>query len=160
MHGARCKVIIANPNPDGYSGVIGTFNNVSWSYGYDIRTVDVLGLERPAESVITGQMPIRLTCSGFRSIDFGPFTQPGMPPLNQILTHEYLTIELFDRQTGRSIAVIKECRPENFDSSITPRELTQMNLTYIGLAFSDETTAINQNMADNQPRTDAVKYPQ
>jgi hypothetical protein len=159
MTGARAKVVIANPNPGGHSGVVGIFSDVSVSFAYDLQPIYILGNAAPVESVYTSQEPIRVTCNGFRSVDNGPFVQPGMPPLNQLLTHEYLQIELYDRQTGKSIGIIKQCRPQGFDSGISARQIQSMSLSYMGLLFSDETTEERQDAGKNEERGDANIYP-
>jgi hypothetical protein len=159
MTGARAKIVIANPNADGYTGVVGMFSDCSFSYSLDLQPIYILGNAGPVESVYTAQEPIRVTCNGFRSVDNGPFAQAGMPPLNQLLTHEYMQIELFDRQSGKSIGIVKQCRPQGFDSGVSARQITSMSLTYMGLLFSDETTEERSSAGKNEERADANVYP-
>lgn len=155
LTGARAKCSIIKP---GQAPVlVGVFDQVSYGLDLDIQTVYILGNLQPVESVYTAQEPVRVSASGFRVVDQGPFVQGAMPAVNELLTSEYLVFEVFDRQTDQKVAVIKDLRPQNFNSGFSARQLTQMSLTYLGLSMADEFFA-DQDY-NNVDRADAVKWP-
>lgn len=155
LSGARAKVSIVKP---GVAPIlVGVFDNISYGLAYDLQPVYVLGNLQPVESVYTAQEPVRVSASGFRVYDQGPFVQGAMPTVSELLAHEYLTFEIFDRQTDQKVAVIKDLRPQNFDSGFSARQLTQMSLSYLGLSIADE--SFKDADYNNVDRTDATKWP-
>lgn len=141
MHGARGKVYIANPNT-GKTVLVGVFANCAWGLTYDVQPVNILGRFGPAELVYTAQEPVGLTCSGFRVVGAGVHLLAGMPNVKDLLTHEYLSIVINDRQTGRDIAKFHSVRPVSYQTTLSARNLEDITISYMGLLVDDEDTQL------------------
>jgi len=142
--GARAKVYIADPNT-GKAELIGIFNSVSLGLTYDVQPVYILGRFGPAASVYTGQEPVSVQCGGFRVVGAGVHLMARMPNVKDLLTHEYIQIVVHDRQSGKKLHVVNECRPVSYSTTISARDIEQINITYIGLRVDDESTALAES---------------
>lgn len=160
MHGARAKVWINSPNGVGgpSSKLVGMFTTVSWGLTYDVQPVYVLGNLGPVELVYTAQEPVSVQCSGFRVIGHGAQADGKMPLLRDLLTHEYISLEIFDRQsdpaapTQKAIASIRDLRPTSYSTTLNARNLEEISVSYIG-RFVDE------DGNENAERSDAAQLP-
>lgn len=137
MHGARGKVFIADPNT-GRTELVGIFNSISWGLNYDVQPVFLLGRHGADELVYTAQEPISVTCGGFKVVGAGVHKLGKMPNVSDLLTHEYLTLVINDRQTGRDIAKIHSVRPVSYGTTLTARNLEEITISYMGLLVDDE----------------------
>lgn len=139
MHGARAQVIL--------NGVtVGLFTNVSYGMQYDLTPAFVLGRFSAAELAYTGAEPIGIQASGWRVINQGPFTSSGgnMPRLQDLLVAEDMEFALYDRQTDQLIMKVVGVRHQGFNSSVAPKALEEMSLSFMGLRLSDETAENNE----------------
>lgn len=154
MHGARCKVFISDPsNPDGPSAkLIGIFTSVSYGVRYDTQPIYTLGNHAPQEIIQLGQEAISVTASGFRSVGNGPHKIARLPQLAQLLENGYISLSLSDRQTGRTIATVVDCKVVGFDTTLASRSPEEMTVTFMGRFLDDEDT-------ENRERADATVYP-
>jgi hypothetical protein len=137
VHGARCQVIIADPNT-GTAEVVGLFNSISYNMTYDVQEVFLLGRVSADELVTTAQETVNISCSGFRVVGKGPHTGGHLTALQDVLTAEYLQLAVYDRQTNQLIAKITSVRPTGFSTGISARQLEEMTLSFKGLLVSDE----------------------
>jgi hypothetical protein len=151
MHGARAKVFIADPNT-GIPQLIGIFSQISWGLSYDVQPVFILGRMGPDETVYTAQEPVSISCSGFRVVGAGAHRLAKMPNVRDLLTHEYLTISVSDRQSNREIAKFHSVRPVSYSTSLNARNIEEISVNYIGLLVDDEDTVLAE-------RADAAKLP-
>jgi hypothetical protein len=145
--GARCLVGIADPT-GGTSTVVGVFDNFSYGLQYTVQPAYVLGAFAPAELGFTDQQPVNCTASGWRVVGSGPFTTQGgkVPMLQDLLTSDYITLTVVDRQTGKTIATIHSVRCTGFSTAIQARHLESMTVNYMGILLDDETTeALGEN---------------
>ena len=139
MHGARAQVIL--------NGVtVGLFTNVSYGMQYDLTPAFILGRFSAAELAYTGAEPIGIQASGWRIIGQGPFTASGgtMPKLQDLLTAEDMSFAIYDRQTDQLIMKVVGVRHQGFNSSVAPKALEEMSLSFMGLRLSDETASNNE----------------
>lgn len=141
MHGARAKVFIADAN-SGQPKLIGIFSTVSWGLTYDVSPVFLLGRFSADELVYTAQEPVSVNCSGFRVVDNGAHKLASVPNTKDLLTHEYLTLKISDRQSGKDIATIKSVRPVSYATTLNARQLEEISVQYIGLMVDDESTEL------------------
>jgi hypothetical protein len=138
MHGARAKVYIADP---GSSPVlVGIFNQIAWGYTYDVQPVHLLGRFGPAELVYTAQEPVSVSCQGFRVVGQGAHVQGRMPNKKDLLQHQYIQIVIEDRQTGKTIATVRNCRPVSYSTTLNARNLEEISINYMGLVADDESS--------------------
>ena len=140
MSGARAKLQIVDPNKGGSSQVVGIFANVSYALAYDAQPVYILGRYSAAEIDYTSQEPVQVTASGFRVINQGAHAQARVPALADLLRHEYITLEIIDRQTGATIAKIRNVRPTGYSTSISARQLEEITVNFMGILVDDEST--------------------
>lgn len=148
MSGARAKFGIVDP-ATGIARYVGIFNNVSYGLTYDAQPAYILGRFQPAEIDYTAQEPVNITCSGWRVIDHGPHADANVPLLGQLLTHEYLTLTIVDRQNPtRNIATFKQVRPTGYSTTISARNLEEVTVTFVGIIVDDETSDSKGGNAD------------
>lgn len=141
VSGARCKVGIVDPST-GVARYVGIFNSVSYGLTYDAQPVYILGRFSPAEIDYTAQEPVNITCSGWRVVDHGAHVEGGVPKLQDLLNHEYLTLTVVDRQNPtRNIATFRNVRPTGYSTTISARNLEEITVTFMGIFVDDESTA-------------------
>ena len=148
LNGARAVVRIAGAGANAGQAV-GIFSSFSYGLTYDVQPVYVLGRYSAAELGYTGMEPVRCTAAGWRVVNNGPHASAKMPKLQDLLQHEYIQIDVLDRQTGLVIAKIKDVRPETYASTIASRQLTEVTHTFVGLLVDDETASNNENPGAN-----------
>lgn len=139
VHGARCQVIIADPNT-GTAQIVGLFNSLSYSLAYETQDVYLLGRLTADEIVYTAQDTVNVSASGFRVVGAGPHKGAHLPALQDLLTHEYLQLAVYDRQTNQLIAKISNVRPTSFGTTISARQLNEMSISFKGILVGDEDT--------------------
>lgn len=131
--GARAQVMIGNK-------IVGIFNNISFGLNYDLAPIYVLGRYTAAETVFTAQEVVSVSATGFRAVGAGPFEAVSLPYLKQLMSHEYIELAVFDRQTNRKIAQIHEVRPTGFSTSIGARGIEEISVSFTGISLEDEST--------------------
>jgi hypothetical protein len=152
VSGARCKVSI-----DGQ--VVGIFNSISYGLSYDTQPVYILGRFTAAEIDYTAQEVVGVTCTGWRVIGHGPHVTSAaggggsVPKLQDLLTHDYISLLVEDRQTGKQIATISNVRPTGYSTTVSQRQLEEITVNFVGILISDET-------ADNSEAPGATDLPQ
>lgn len=139
MTGARGQLMIVDPNT-GQGRVAGIFNNVSWGLTYGAEPIFLLGRFSPDEIVYTSQEAVVVNASGWRVVNAGPHTVGKMPKLADLLTHEYLELAIFDRQTNQRIAKIHSVRPTSYNTTLAQRQAEEVSITFMGLLVDDEDT--------------------
>ena len=138
MHGARALVSIYDA-VTGSSKPVGIWNNFSYNVSYDVQPVFTLGRYSAAELVTTGVEPVSITAQGWRVINHGPFIEGKLTPLQNLLTQEYLILQVSDRQNpGVIVALIHGCLPTGFSSTLSSKQLQESSNTYVGLLMDDE----------------------
>lgn len=137
MHGARAQIIIADPNSNS-AGIVGIFNSFSYGLAYDVQDVFLLGRLSADELVYTAQETVNCTASGFRVVGAGPHKTAKVPELQQLLSHEYLQIAVYDRQTNQLICRITNVRPTGYSTTINARQIEEISVSFRGLLVGDE----------------------
>lgn len=137
--GARAKVSIFNPNT-GTSQVIGIFSNCSYGFSYSTNPAYILGRYTAAEIDYTSVDTVSMSCTGYRVVGGGGHKIGAMPAVNDLLTHQYITITLYDRQTGENVATVTSVRPTGYSTSVDARNTVQITVNYVGIEVSDEST--------------------
>lgn len=149
MHGARAVLWVG-------STPCGIFTNVSYGVQYGISPAYILGRSSAAELIYTHMEVIRITATGFRIMENGPFAVVDkdtggrlIPKLQEILNYQDITISLHDRletdpEKG-TIMVVTNVKPEQFTSAVGARGLQEVNATFLGLHLSDEAGANNED---------------
>jgi len=138
MHGARAKVSIVNG--EGKVDFLGIFTTVSWGLVYDVQPVFLLGRMGPDELVYTAQEPVSMQCSGFRVINAGAHKRAGMPNVSDLLTAGNIQIQILDRQTGLTVATVRDVRAVSYSTTLNARNLEEISVSYIGKIVDDEDT--------------------
>lgn len=137
MHGARALVQIMDSNTN-QAVTVGIFNSINYGLTYDVQPVFVLGRYTAIETTYTGAEPVAVSVSGFRIVDLGPHVAARVPHLQGLLEHEYITLVVQDRQTGRTLCTIRDCRPTGYSTALSARNLEEITVNYIGLMVEDE----------------------
>lgn len=135
--GARALVRLMDP-VNGTFRTVGIFNNVSFDVGLDVQPIYILGRYSAAELTYTSFAPVSVRASAWRAMDHGPHADANQPHLQDLLNHEYIQMDVFDRGTNKRIALIKEVRPTGYSTSISARSIAEMTVTFVGLLISDE----------------------
>lgn len=151
--GARAKLSITNPNA-GTDQVIGIFNNVSYGFSYSTTPAYILGRFTAAEIDYTSVDTVSVSATGYRIIGQGGHTAGAMPSVNDLLQHEYVTLTVYDRTTGRRMAIIKDCRPTGYSTTISARNTVEITVNYVGIVADDESTENIEATGTGQLATD------
>lgn len=131
MTGARAKVKV-----DGK--VVGVFDSCQYGANVGNEPVHILGRYSADEIAITSYEAIQVSCSGFRVIDNGVHTLPKAPKLQDLLNFQRVQLEIVDRQTKKTIMIVKECVPTSWGEGQNAKGTTKFNITYVGTVLSDE----------------------
>lgn len=131
MVGARARVKVAGQ-------YIGVFDSCSYGGSIGTEPVHILGRYSPPEISVTSYEAVSVSCSGFRIIDQGVHTLPAAPKLQDLLNFESIQLEVEDRKTGKTIAIVKNCVPSNWGENQQAKGTTRFNITYVGTVLSDE----------------------
>ena len=137
MNGARAKLSIIDPNTNTVQ-VVGIFNSVSLALQYSTQPVFILGRYSTAEIDYTGMEPVSVTASGWRVVGSGAHAAAKVPKLQDLLQHEYLQLQIIDRQTGQTVAKVTNVRPTGYSTTIDARNLEQLTVTFVGILLDDE----------------------
>lgn len=138
FNGQRAKVYIQTGGDQGQKKLIGLFTNVSGSLGYSVQEAYILGRSSVAEFVYTGMEPVRLSLSGFRVINSGPFAIQTVPKLQEILQYEGITVEVEDRTTGLTALKVFDCFIERFSFGFGARSISNIEVSMVGSTYGDE----------------------
>lgn len=131
LHGARAQLIVNGK-------IVGVFTSCQWGVNYDAIPSYILGRFSPAEITYTGQEAISVSATGFRVVDNGAYVAAGLPKLQDLMTHEDISLALFDRQTGKQILVVVGVRPIGYSSGSAARSISDFTVNYMGLRAEDE----------------------
>ena len=131
MTGARAVVYIQGK-------ALGIFSSVSFGMRQGKEPLFTIGRFSPAEIVATSQEAMRLSMTGFRAIDAGPYAAMGATKLRNLLDEGDFTVKIQDRQTGKYIWTVDGCKVEGFSSGAAARGVTDVRLDIIGLVGYDE----------------------
>lgn len=140
--GARAKVGMYNPQT-GLTQIIGSFSNVSYSWMYSTQSAPILGRFTVAEIDYVDAQEVTVTASGWRSIGHGPHVVAGLPKLQELLTADYITLVVLDRQaevTGGQPRVFRldNVRTVGYSTGSAVKQLSEITVTFIGITASDE----------------------
>lgn len=137
MTGARAQLIISDPSTQ-TGKVVGIFNNVSWGLAYDAQPIYVMGRHSAAEIVYTAQEAVNISASGFRIVDSGAHVSAKVPQLQDLLTSEYMSLAIFDRQTSKMIAKMHSVVSLGYSTSITARGVQEISCNFMALLVDEE----------------------
>lgn len=147
VSGARCKLGVVDPST-GVTRFLGTFESISYGFQYDIQPAYILGRWTCASLDYTSVEPVQISTSGWRVVDHGPHQDGFLPRVQDLLTSEYMTLVVQDRQTKKLIATIEGVRPGGYSTGVAARQLTQVNQQWTGLIVNDE-MAVNAEPASS-----------
>lgn len=141
MTGARALFQIVDPNTGPLT--VGIFNSCSWGLAYDTADIYVLGRYSADEIIYTAQETVRVSCSGWKVVGHGAHQDAKVPHLQDLLNHQYIELQIVDRQTGQTIAKIHSVRPEGYSTSLSARQPEEITVTFKGLLVDDESQPAN-----------------
>ena len=160
MNGARAKLGFVDPNQGGDIPVFcGIFSTVSFGVTYDAQPAYILGRYSAAEIDYTSQDLVHITCSGWRVIGRGPHVTAHIPKLQDLLSHQYLTMVIWDRQletktSSGVIATITQVRPTGYNTTSSARTLQEITCSFVGIMADDESGVGDRKNAENSNSMD------
>jgi hypothetical protein len=131
MTGARA-LVYSGPN------LIGTISNLSYNVAYDTQDAYLLGRLSAAEIGYVAVEPVTGSLSGFEVLDNGPHVI-GLPAVGDLLTADYTTIVVVDRNTNKRVAKIKGLKFTGRSGGKSARQFAEYGMPFKALLFSDET---------------------
>ena len=137
MTGARAQLCVVDPTTN-QAKVVGIFSSCSWGLAYDAQPLYVLGRYSPAETVYTAQEAVNVSATGFKVVGAGAHVSAKIPYLKDLMSHEYMSLSLYDRQTNQFIMKVESVRPTGYSTSINARGVEEISVNFIGLHVSDE----------------------
>lgn len=136
LTGARAKVLING-------AVVGLFANCSWSITQDKVPAYILGRYSPAEITPTSQEPVRMSLTGYRVVDSGPYKVANATLLKNLLQEEDFSVAILDRQTGKTVFTALGCRVTGWSSGVASRGVSDIRIDILGLKGEDEFGSAN-----------------
>jgi maltoporin len=131
LSGARAQLIVNGK-------IVGLFTNCSWGVSYDAIPSYILGRFSPAEITYAGQEAIAVQATGFRIIDNGAYVAAALPKLQDLLTHEDISLAVYDRQTNKQIMLVVGVRPVSYSTDVSARAISSFSCNFLGLRSEDE----------------------
>jgi hypothetical protein len=144
LSGARAKLGFYDGNQVNYVGI---FSDCSYGVTYDCQPAFILGRYSAAELDYTAMEVVHITANGFRIVDHGWWADANFPSLSQLMSANYMTMSILDRQTLKEIARIDQVRPVAATGGFSARQLSTSTHTYMGLLISDESQPDNVEAA-------------
>ena len=134
--------------------VIGIFDSCTISESITSEDIHLLGRYSPDEITLTAYNAVTVQCSGFRVYGYGVKALGQFPTLNQLLGLGPVTLTVADREnpTGAPMATVIGCLPDTNSNAFQSRATSKINITYKGLALTDES-------APNDSESGAVSLP-
>lgn len=129
--GARAQLIINGKT-------VGLFSNCSWSIRQGKDPAYILGRYHPAEITPTSQEPVRMSLTGYRVVDAGPYAVASATMLRDLLTENDFSIAVRDRQTTKIVFKADGCRVEGWSSGAASRGVSDLRVDVIGIKGEDE----------------------
>jgi hypothetical protein len=111
--------------------------------------VYIIGRFNAAEIAPAGMGTVDLRCGGLRVVDNGPYEIGSVPKLQDLLMHEDIVITLLDRQSDKEIMTVTAVRPTGWDTNMASRSLQDLNVSFMGTTFADESGAQEDTGAVN-----------
>ena len=133
--------------------VIGNFDSCSISESISSEDIHLLGRFSPDEITLVSYNAVNVQCSGFRVYGFGVKILGAFPTLNALLGLGPVTITVADRENPSiPMATVIGCLPDTNSNNFQSRATSKINITYKGLAVTDES-------APNDSEAGAVSLP-
>ena len=132
VNGARTKIIIDDK--------VVAVSSISFNISNDVQPVVICGNPGPVELNYVGVAPVSGSITGWRIIGHGPFEETKYCRPENILNQPSVTLQVFDRQTGRPIAKIREVKITSWGTGYTARQQSEFTCHFMGLMYDDETT--------------------
>lgn len=151
MSGARAKIFLVDPTTN-QATIVGIWSSISYHVTLNVSSVYILGRFSAAELVTTSYEPVSIQAQGWRSVGFGPYVAGRFTNLKNLLTQEYLLMQVYDRQTNQFVASIRGCLPTGFSVDYSSKQLSTLPCSYIGLLVDDESEV-------QEEAADAANYP-
>ena len=148
------RSIVSIQGAGGSPVVIGIFDSCTISESISSEDIHILGAFAAQEVTLVSYNVVTIQCSGFRVYGYGVKALGQFPTLNALLGLGPVTITVADREnpTGAPLATIIGCLPDTNSSSYQSRATSKINITYKGLALTDES-------APNDSESGAVSLP-
>lgn len=123
--------------------VVGVFSRVNYTVGYDAVPAYILGRYSAAEITYTAAEVVSVDAAGFRIIGKGPHAHMSVPKLQELLNHDSITLEIYDRRPasgGSNVTFLKieHVRPVGFSTNISARGQVEVSVRFLGTIASDE----------------------
>lgn len=121
--------------------VIGIFDSCSVSESISSEDIHLLGRFSPDEITLVSYNAVNVQCTGFRVYGYGVKILGGFPTLNALLGLGPVTLTVADRENPAiPMATIIGCLPDTNSNSFQSRATSKINITYKGLAVTDESS--------------------
>jgi hypothetical protein len=117
---------------------VGIFSDVSYGLSYGSAPAYVLGRYDAVEISYTDQGTVGVDATGWRVVGNGPHVATGLPYLQDLLSSDYIQLQLVDRQTGVNICKIKDVRVVSYSTGASARGQSTVRVSFVGRVISDE----------------------
>jgi hypothetical protein len=135
ISGARALVQVFDGSQ---ATTLGIFSQVSYGLTYEYGTAFILGRYSAASIDYTSVDVVQMQCHGYRVVGAGWHEEARLPYVSEMLYPNYLTFQLFDRGTKKAVAKITNVLPTSASGGYTARQLSEIQVTYVGLLVTDE----------------------
>lgn len=142
--GARCLLKINGE-------VQGMFTDVSWGQSYSEQELFVLGKFSAQDIVYTASNTVDVSATGYRAYNKGAFIVAALPKIQDLATHQTITLEIEFAGNDKGIIQVFGVRPLGYSSRVSARGVVEMSINFKGLRASDESTPQNDDTGSNNP---------
>jgi hypothetical protein len=154
--GARAVVQVYNGDT---AETIGIFSQCSYGITYEYASAFILGRYSAAALEYTSLDVVQLQCHGYRVAGHGWHVAGRIPYLNQLMRPNILRFQLFDRATDQAVATITNVIATSASGGYTARQLSELQVSYVGLLVSDESDPDGTKMVEPSAPTPAADLP-
>lgn len=136
------RTVVSIQGSGGSPVVVGIFDSCSISESISSEDIHLLGRYSPDEITLVSYNAVNVQCTGFRVYGYGVKALGQFPTLNSLLGLGPVTLTVADREnpTGAPLATVIGALPDTNSNSFQSRATSKINITYKGIAVSDESS--------------------
>jgi hypothetical protein len=121
---------------------LGCFTSVHWGLGYGVQALYTLGRYAAGDQVYVDQDVVRVSCSGWRTLEHGAHTI-GVPRLQDLLKFKSVSLALHSRANpDKPFAQIREAKPLGYNTGVEARTASTIGINFQGI-YVDELDGAN-----------------
>lgn len=156
ISGARALVQIYDGQT---TNTVGIFSQCSYGITYEYSPAFILGRYSAASIDYTSLDICQIQAHGYRVVGHGWHTEARLPYLSELMFPNVLQFQVLDRATNQTVATITNVLATSASGGYTARQLSEIQVTYVGLLVSDESDPDGKLMTEPAGQTAPGQLP-